>query len=74
MVVAEPHDLPRTRNLCCSETCWGGSESEETTCYVSVEYFRDHDPCADYVVHEAAHIFHNCKRATVGLPETRRRE
>lgn len=48
--------------------------SEETTCYVSVEYFRDHDPCADYVVHEAAHIFHNCKRATVGLPETRRRE
>ena len=48
--------------------------SEETTCYVSVEYFRDHDPCADYVVHEAAHIFHNCKRATVGLPETLRRE
>jgi hypothetical protein len=48
--------------------------SEVTTCYVSVEYFRDHDPCADYVVHEAAHIFHNCKRATVGLPETRRRE
>ena len=48
--------------------------SEETTCYVSVEYFRDHDPCADYVVHEAAHIFHNCKRTTVGLPETRRRE
>jgi hypothetical protein len=48
--------------------------SEETTCYVSVEYFRDHDPCADYVVHEAAHIFHNCKRSTIGLPETRRRE
>lgn len=48
--------------------------SEETTCYVSVEYFRDHDPCADYVVHEAAHIFHNCKRATVGLSETRRSE
>lgn len=48
--------------------------SEETTCYVSVDYFRDHDPCADYVVHEAAHIFHNCKRTTIGLPETRRRE
>jgi hypothetical protein len=25
-------------------------------------------------VHEVAHIFHNCKRRTVGLPETRRRE
>src|SRR5262249_54767438 len=24
--------------------------------------------------HEAAHVFHNCKRLTVGLPETRRRE
>lgn len=48
--------------------------SEETTCYVSVDYFRDQDPFADFLVHEAAHIFHNCKRATVGLPETRRRE
>jgi hypothetical protein len=26
------------------------------------------------VVHEAAHIFHNCKRRTAGLAETRRRE
>ena len=25
-------------------------------------------------VHEAAHVFHNCKRGTVGLPETRARE
>lgn len=25
-------------------------------------------------VHEAAHIFHNCKRRTVGLHETRRKE
>ncbi len=48
--------------------------SEETTCYVSVDYFRDQDPFADYLVHEAAHIFHNCKRATVGLRETRSRE
>ena len=23
---------------------------------------------------EAAHVFHNCKRGTVGLPQTRRRE
>lgn len=48
--------------------------SEETTCYVSVEYFRTGNRFDDYVVHEAAHIFHNCKRATVGLPETRNRE
>jgi len=30
--------------------------SEETTCYVGVDYFREQDPFADYVVHEAAHI------------------
>ena len=27
-----------------------------------------------YLVHEAAHSFHNCQRGTVGLPETRRWE
>ena len=48
--------------------------SEETTCYVSLEYFRESDPFADFVVHEIAHIFHNCKRGTVGLPQTRTRE
>lgn len=48
--------------------------SQESTCYVSLDYFREQDPFADYVVHEAAHVFHNCKRATVGLPATRRRE
>jgi hypothetical protein len=26
------------------------------------------------MVHEAAHIFHNCKRETIELPTTRRRE
>lgn len=48
--------------------------SEETTCYVSTDYFLEHEKFSDFVVHEAAHIFHNCKRRTVGLPETRRRE
>jgi hypothetical protein len=48
--------------------------SEETTCYVSPEYFAQHDPFADFVVHEAAHVFHNSKRATVGLRETRTNE
>jgi hypothetical protein len=48
--------------------------SEETTCYVSMTYFEETDPFADFVVHEAAHVFHNCKRGTVGLNESRRRE
>src|SRR6185503_4434363 len=47
--------------------------SEETTCYVSPDYFAD-DPFADFIVHEAAHIFHNCKRRTIGLRETRTKE
>jgi hypothetical protein len=48
--------------------------SEETTCYVSPEYFSQDDPFADFIVHEAAHIFHNCKRAIVGLRQTRGKE
>ncbi|MEO6857464.1 MAG: hypothetical protein ABI323_02610 [Solirubrobacteraceae bacterium] len=48
--------------------------SEETTCFVSPLYFNEPDPSSDFLVHEVAHIFHNCKRATAGLPETRRRE
>jgi hypothetical protein len=48
--------------------------SEETTCYVSPEYFAESDAFTDFIVHEAAHIFHNCKRATIGLHQTRRKE
>jgi hypothetical protein len=48
--------------------------SEETTCYVSPDYFAEDCPFADFIVHEAAHIFHNCKRATVGLRETRTKD
>lgn len=49
--------------------------SEATTCYVSPDYFREQDDrFADFIVHEVAHIFHNCKRDTVGLRETRTRE
>ena len=40
----------------------------ERECYVSMDYFADKDPFADYVTHEVAHVFHNCKRETVGLP------
>ncbi len=46
----------------------------EATCYVSPAYLEDSDPFGDFVVHEVAHIFHNCKRRTAGLRETRRRE
>jgi hypothetical protein len=48
--------------------------SEGTTCYVSLDYFADDDPFADFVVHEAAHTFHNCKRGTLGLGQTRTKE
>jgi hypothetical protein len=48
--------------------------SIETTCFVSLEYFGETPRFSDYIVHEAAHIFHNCKRRTVGLRETRWRE
>lgn len=50
--------------------------SEETSCYLSLTYFdcQSADSFADYLVHEAAHVFHNCKRLTVGLKETRSRE
>jgi hypothetical protein len=45
--------------------------SQGTTCYVSLAYFDQTDPFADYVVHEAAHVLHNCRRTTIGLPERR---
>jgi len=48
--------------------------SEETTCFVSTRYFTQKDRFADFIVHEAAHVFHNCKRMTIGLPYTRNRE
>jgi hypothetical protein len=49
--------------------------SQETSCYLSLDYLREpgDDPFADYLVHEAAHVFHNCRRCTIGLPETRTR-
>jgi hypothetical protein len=48
--------------------------SEDTTRFVSMDYFRATHRFADFVVHEAAHVFRNCKRRTLGLPATRRRE
>jgi hypothetical protein len=48
--------------------------SEGTTCYVTMAHFRAQERFDDFVVHEAAHLFHNCKRKTIGLRETRWRE
>jgi hypothetical protein len=48
--------------------------SEETTCYLTGGYFDQSGRLDDFLVHEAAHIFHNCKRVTIGLPETKRKE
>jgi len=48
--------------------------SQETTCYISCEYFTEEDPFADFFVHEVSHIFHNVKRASLGLPSSRSRE
>jgi hypothetical protein len=48
--------------------------SAGTTCFLSPAYFEEEHPFADFLVHEVAHIFHNCKRRTAGLVETRRRE
>ncbi len=48
--------------------------SESTTCYLAPDYFAEGDPFADFIVHEAAHVFHNCKRRTLGLKETRTKE
>jgi hypothetical protein len=48
--------------------------SEETTCYVTSRYFMEEDPYEDFVVHEAAHVFHNWKREYAGLAFTRQRE
>jgi hypothetical protein len=48
--------------------------SEETSCYLSAASFDAPGRFEDFVVHEAAHIFHNCKRETIGLRETRTRE
>ncbi|MEQ9322915.1 MAG: hypothetical protein RIF41_27365 [Polyangiaceae bacterium] len=59
---------------CLGEGDWAVVGSCEDRCYVSMEYFGDTGRFADYVVHEAAHVFHNTKRERVGLPSTRRRE
>jgi hypothetical protein len=48
--------------------------SEDTTCFVSMDYYRSNHRFADCVIHEAAHVFHSCKRSALGLPAKRRRE
>ena len=59
---------------CLGESDWAVVGSCEDRCYVSMDYFGATGSFADYVVHEAAHVFHNTKRERVGLRSTRRRE
>jgi hypothetical protein len=46
----------------------------ETTCYVSIEYFSNDIPFADYIVHNVVHISHNTERIMIGLPEIQHQE
>ncbi|MDH3209007.1 MAG: hypothetical protein OEM00_04460 [Burkholderiaceae bacterium] len=48
--------------------------SAETPCFVATDYFNAPSRFDDFVVHEAAHVFHNCKRSAIGLSATPRRE
>ena len=48
--------------------------SEGTNCYLSSQYFSHSGRFDDFLVHEVAHIFHNCKRHTIGLRATRQQE
>ena len=61
-------------DLLAADAPWVLGISQESTCYVSPAYFEEDDSFADFVVHEVAHIFHNCKRRKAGFPETRRKE
>ncbi len=45
-----------------------GSES-----YVGLDYFRTQRPFDDFLIHEAAHVFHGCRRHELGLAEKRGR-
>lgn len=45
-----------------------------STCYVSPTYFEHDLPFEDFVIHEVAHLLHNCKRGLAGLRQTRRHE
>jgi len=48
--------------------------SAEATCFVASDYLSATGRFDDFIVHEAAHIFHNCKRSAIGLRPARRRE
>lgn len=48
--------------------------SEGKMCYVSMAYLQTQGRLEDFLVHEAAHVFHNCRRATLGLSNRGKRE
>ena len=44
--------------------------SDGTSCYVTAEYLNARDHFSDFLVHEVAHMFHNCHRHQLGLVQT----
>jgi hypothetical protein len=58
------------------QVCWPGllGLSQETTCFVTSRYLEGRDKFDDFIVHEAAHVFHNWKREYAGLSFTRTKE
>lgn len=48
--------------------------SEGTMSYVTPLDLVSEDRITDVIVHESAHVFHNCKRRDAGLKMTKRRE
>lgn len=48
--------------------------SEDLKAYVTPEYFERQEPFVDFLVHECAHVLHDCKLERIGLRSTRSRE
>ncbi len=48
--------------------------SENFKCYITPQYFEERGPFEDFLLHECAHVLHDAKLETIGLPMTRSRE
>jgi hypothetical protein len=48
--------------------------SQETTCFVTARYLESRDKFDDFIVREAAHVFHNWKREYAGMRPSRTKE
>jgi len=48
--------------------------STNLKCYVTPEYFEQKEPFVDFLIHECAHVLHDCKFERIELRATRSRE